>query len=382
MTQQPPPPGGWPPQPDSPTVPNYTPPTGGYPPPTGGYPPPPPTGYPQPGYPQQPPSYPPTYGYPQQQGYPPGPPPPNHTTRNVAILLAGVLAAILIVGGAYVYANRPGQTPIAVLPSASTFVTAPPTKAPKPTPTDAAAKTAKPTQPESTTDGEFSLEPTAPQDTPNVTPPVPTGAQPTGAIGSPSASFAVVTEDHGILLGQPYVISDEFLDQVALLVQNSTNLVKTYSLKATFKSGETTTATATGFVSEQGPGTTRIPAMLIDGTPGASDTLTVAVDEMLFEDPSSTSNDIAKLVTFGSPTIVLDDILPKVHVDVTNGSSTGASISVTAGVIRGGKLVGVATGYANDLAAGDTQTAELIVYGDIQATDQLLVTVDSVVPAS
>ena len=110
-------------------------------------------------------------------------------------------------------------------------------------------------------------------------------------------------------------------------MQNVDTTVKSYSLKATFKDGDTITATATGYVSDHLPGTIRTPTLFINGTPGPNDTVTVQIDTMLDEEESTQAGDIAKQVTFGPPTITTGDF-PTVDVEVTNGSDTDVGMTI------------------------------------------------------
>jgi hypothetical protein len=54
-------------------------------------------------------------------------------------------------------------------------------------------------------------------------------------------------------------------------------------------------------------------------------------------------------------------------------------MTVEAGVVRDGVLVGVGSGLLTDMEAGETQTATMYVTGSIEETDLLLFSVDSVV---
>lgn len=394
MSQQPPggppqPPAGppQPSQPDSPTVtnwqPNYQAPpppppsTGGYPPPppdayppqpTGGYPPPPPGGYPP-----QPPQ-----GYYQNPYQPPPPPPDNHTTRNIVIGVVVALLLILILGAAYA-ATRPQPSFPIVIPSASP--SAEPTKTPKPSKPSATEAPATQTQPTEApaTEQPPTQEPATEAPPTNQPPTEPPGTKAPGTSApTPGASTIPGVEDQEIVIGDPVVIGDPSFPQVALMTQNVSDLVKSYSLKGTFKNGDTITATATGYVSDHLPGTIRTPTLFIDGTPGAGDTLTVTIDAMLSEDPSTPEGDVAAAMSFGPPSIVTGDI-PSIDVEVTNGSTSTATFSISAGVLRDGALVGVGSGFVNDLSPDQTKTATLYVTGDIGATDQLILSIESVI---
>src|SRR5829696_5871902 len=98
---------------------------------------------------------------------------------------------------------------------------------------------------------------------------------------------------------------------------------------------------------------------------------------MISEDETTPNAEIAKLIVFGPPTFN-DGLLPTMQVQVTNNSDSLVSLSVSAGVIRDGTLVGMGTGFVNDLAAGDTKTATLLMDGDGTADDQVLMSVETV----
>ena len=313
-------------------------------------------------------------------------PPENHTTRNVVIGAIVALIAVLLIGGFYA-ASRPSPSFPVIIPTAkpsSAPTTTPeatatpeeitpkptrqqPTDEPAATPTEVAAVTPAPTEP-------------APSE-PAQTEPAPTDVVATNPATSPGSSLIPGTEDQGIVLGDPVVIGEESLEQAALLLQNNTNLVKSYSVKATYKNGDTITATATGFVSDHLPGTIRTATLYFSGeSPAADDVVSVQIDTMLTEDASTPNGDIAKQVTFGPPTINIDEFFSSIDVEVTNGSDVAASIGVTAAILRDGVLVGTGTGFASDAAAGQTKTVSLFVTGELEETDDLLLSVDTVVP--
>src|SRR4051812_27337424 len=376
MTQQPPPPpGGWPPQPDSPTQPNFPTPPSGYPPQQPSYQPPP--SPPGGGYaPPPPPPNMPYYAAP-----PPGP--ENNTTRNVVIVAVVALIAALLIGGFYV-ASRPAASLPVLIPTAKP--SSEPTKTPKATATSREV-TPKPTKQAATDEPEPTATPTeVAEATPRATEPGATGPTATEGVppnppASAGSSFIAGTEDQGIIVGEPAVIGEESLQQIAVLLQNNTDLVKSYSVKATYLNGDTITVSASGFVSDHLPGSIRVATLFFSGAaPGADDVGSVQIDTMLTEDASTPNGDIAKQVTFGPPTINVDEFFSSIDVQVTNGSDVAASIGVSAAILRDGVLVGTGTGFANDMAAGQTKTASLFVTGDLEETDDLLLSVDTVVP--
>jgi hypothetical protein len=272
-------------------------------------------------------------------------------------------------------------------PPAPSFPPIIPTASPAPTKTPKATPTEKPTK-EATAEASAeatqsaTAEPTEALATAEPTEEAPSEeptAEPTDEpVATPEGSTIPGTVDQDIVIGEPIVIGDPGFEQAALLVQNVSDLVKSYSLKGTFKDGDTITATASGYVSNHLPGSIRTPTLYIDGEPGASDVLTVAIDSMLIEEPSTPEGDVALQVSFGKPKINPGDFAT-VDVEVTNGSdATISGLSLAAGVMREGQLVGVASGVLSDMAPGQTKTATLYVTGDIAETDELLLTVETV----
>jgi hypothetical protein len=194
----------------------------------------------------------------------------------------------------------------------------------------------------------------------------------------PTGSQIPGTEDQDVILGDPVVIPDEFLPEVALLTQNIGDVVKDYSIKATFKDGDTITATADGYISNHAPGTIRVAYLFLTGDFNPTDTVTVALDSLYDGDPSTPETEAAAQVTFGPPAISTGDF-PSIDVEVTNGSDqTLDSVSVVAAIVRDGVIVGTASGSVSDMAPGQVKTASLYVTGELADTDQLLLTVDSV----
>lgn len=327
---------------------------------------------PQPGYPPPPPGW--------QQG--PPPPPDNNTTRNIVIGVVVALLLVLIVAAVFVFANWPPEPSFPPIIPTAAPPSAQPTKTPKQTPTEQPAQTQEAPTEEPTVAPPTEQLPTA---EPTEVPASPTAEPPTQAPPSerptqptPQASTIPGTEDHGLILGSPVVIGDPDFQEVTLLVQNIDSVVKSYSLKATFKDGDTITATATGIVNDHLQGTIRTPTLFVAGTPGPTDTITVQVDTMFSEDPTTEGGELAKQVTFGPPTITVGDF-PTIDVEVTNGSESTISVTVAAGIMRDGQLVGIGSAVVTDMAPGQTKTATMFVTGSIEETDELLLTVETAV---
>ena len=176
-----------------------------------------------------------------------------------------------------------------------------------------------------------------------------------------------------MLLGDPA----SGLALIGAFAQNSSATVDSYTVAATFKNGKKTTATAAGFVNDQRPGEIRpIQLQILDGTPGASDTIALTIDTMNSQDPSTDNATIAAQVTYGDPTVISGDV-PEIDVVVTNGSKTAASFTIIAGVVRDGVMAGVGS-WDVDLSGGKSDTAAILITGEASETDQITFAVDTV----
>jgi hypothetical protein len=310
--------------------------------------------------------------------YAPPPSGDDNRMRNVVVGVIVALILVLIMVAVYAFATRPPEPSFPVLiPTAQPSVE--PTNTPKATRTEEPVETeAGPTErPTREPQTEPPVEPT-PTEVAEASPTAPTSTQEPGG-PTPGASFILEgTEDQGLILGAPVLIGDPTFQQAAMLVENVDTTVKSYTVKATYKNGTKITATGTGLVSDHFGGSIRTASLYLDAAPGPTDTVTVAVDAMFDEQPSTENADIAQQVTFGPPTIMTGDF-PTIDVEVTNGSDTPVSMTVEAGVVRDGVLVGVGSGLLTDMEAGETQTATMYVTGSIEETDLLLFSVDSVV---
>jgi hypothetical protein len=76
----------------------------------------------------------------------------------------------------------------------------------------------------------------------------------------------------------------------------------------------------------------------------------------------------------------IDSCISTVRVPVTNGDTAAHSLPVTAALLRAGTIIGVGSGEAPDLGAGQTGTISIGIIGSADGADQFLVTPGAVLP--
>lgn len=180
------------------------------------------------------------------------------------------------------------------------------------------------------------------------------------------------TEDgnKGIVFGEPVTFSSGGFSTVGLLVTNTTDQVKSFTVKATYKLGDDILATAVGAVNDLLPGQMRAASLISqDAIPSQFDSVRVDVDTMIVEDSTTPGASAASKIAFGKPALSGDANFVTVNVEVTNNDSNAHSFTVQSIFLQGEKLIGIGTGAVNDLAAGQTKTASLIVQGMAQNAD-------------
>lgn len=156
--------------------------------------------------------------------------------------------------------------------------------------------------------------------------------------------------------------------------------MKSFTVKATFKNGDTIAATAAGAVNDLAPGQTRAVTLVsTQSIPERYDSVRVDVDTMVREANSTPGAAAAAMIAFGAPAVRSDGSLTTVDVEVTNRDSTAHSFTVQAAFLKGDQLLSVASGAVNDLAAGQTKTATLISVGSVTGYDKVLLAVDTLV---
>lgn len=208
-----------------------------------------------------------------------------------------------------------------------------------------------------------------PTPVPTVTPiPVATESSPASTVqpsAAPAEPMIAVGTEGGIELGEPVVFDTGGFATVGVLVRNTTNLVKSFSVQATYKSGDQILAVAWGAVNDLLPGQTRAALLLTQDTiPTSFDSVRVNVDTMVRESRTTDGAEVARKLTFG-PVVVRNDAgLATARVEVTNHDSAPHTFSVQTTFTQGGKLVALGSGAVNNLGPGQTKTAMLLIQGN------------------
>jgi hypothetical protein len=158
-------------------------------------------------------------------------------------------------------------------------------------------------------------------------------------------------------------------------MENTTDQVKTFTVKATYLNGQTIVATGVGAVNNFLPHTKRGATLLLDGDPSTASSSTVAVDTLISSDDSTAESDAAQKFTFGPPTIGTIGL----EVQVTNGDSATHTLTVGCSALRNGVLAAVGSGAINDIAAGQTKTVTILMSGEPKASDEFLLYVETMV---
>jgi hypothetical protein len=188
-----------------------------------------------------------------------------------------------------------------------------------------------------------------------------------------------------IQFGTPAVFDNgRGLQLTAVLVTNTGDQVQSVLTRATWITGGESVATMTGLVSNLLPGQTRVTTL---GSPIRNlvpDTYDEVDFEVEVEPRTPASDDAAQaggLVKLGTPTLSTDRFgISTVRVPVTNGDAAAHSLPVDAAFLRAGTIIGVGSGEAPDLGAGQTATVSIGIIGSVDGADQLLVTPGAVLP--
>lgn len=190
----------------------------------------------------------------------------------------------------------------------------------------------------------------------------------------------VSNANRGITFGKPITLGTGQLAVAAVLATNTTDQVKSFTVKATYRKGAAILGTALGAVNDMRPGQQQAVMLAgIGGIPVDADTVRVDMDTMVREARSTPGAEAAAKITFGRPTVRGTGPLTLVEVEATNGDTAIHSFTVQAAFLRGGELIGVGTGAVNDIAAGQIKTASLAVQGTTTGSDAVVVTVDTMV---
>lgn len=182
----------------------------------------------------------------------------------------------------------------------------------------------------------------------------------------------------GIVFGEPVVFDSGGFTTVSVLTTNTTDLVKSFTVKATYKTGDEIVATASGSVNHLAPGQMKAATLFSqDEIPTDFDTVRVDVDTMILEEESTEDADASAKIVFGKP-VMRGGILSTVDVEATNEDSAEHSFTVQVIFLQDDKLVGFGSGSVNDLAPGQTKTASLITRGTTENAE-IILNVDTMV---
>lgn len=206
----------------------------------------------------------------------------------------------------------------------------------------------------------------------------PTAVPPLARATLPPAVPTPLDPNRGIAFGKPAGLAIGSQRYRAVMATNTTDRVKSFGVKATYKDGIQIVATEVGAVNDLMPGQSR--AVLLTGTdqiPASATSIRIDVDTIVADAPTTPRAEIARKITFGPPTVMTGQD-PRVEVETTNGDVAAHSLSVQGAFLRGDQLVGLGMGAVNDLAPGQVKTAGLLVMGDVAGYDRLLLAVDLV----
>jgi hypothetical protein len=278
----------------------------------------------------------------------PTPPAPAPKKRNKWLIGCLGLFALLVVCGGLASVMNGGKTASTVQPTTVAAPTTAPAEAVA-LPTEGAAATEPPT----ITEVAPAESPVAPVSTE-----APTDAVPAG----------------GITFGKVLDLSANGLNMVAVPVTNAGDTVKSFTVKATWKTGDTIAGTAIGAVNSITPGQTRAVSLIAqEAIPSTFDTVRVDVDTLIQDAASTDASEAAGKITFGAPKVTASAGMTMMDVEVTNGDDASHTFTIQAMIMNNGELVGVGTGSVNDLAAGQTKTASLLIQGVAEGDISLIV---------
>jgi len=177
--------------------------------------------------------------------------------------------------------------------------------------------------------------------------------------------------NQGIQFGEPVVFDSSGFKTVGVIATNTTNLVKSFTAKITYKNGDQILATAEGIVYDLLPNQSR--AMLLfprNDIPLIYDTARIDVDLIIREAETTEGAEVARKISFGLPSLIDNAGSVTLYVEVkSNDNSTNHSFNVQAVFTQAGKLMGIGSGTVNDLAPGQIKTASLFIRGTATDTD-------------
>lgn len=291
-----------------------------------------------------------------------------HTMKLARTPFVLALVSLALVAGCRPAATAtPTATSGAASSSAAvTAATAAPASADEPATTAPPTAAAEPTEAPAASDAPATDEPTAE--------PAADDPPPADAAASDASSAA---GNEGIELGPPVLFDAGGVTLVGVLVTNTRQETLSFSVKATFKSGDTVVGNALGAVHAITPGQRRA-AILLSAEPIAAtfDSAEATVETMLGN--MSGDQSAAAKITFGTPTVTAGGRTSTVEVDVTNGDSASHNVNVQSVFLKSGALIGIGTGAVASLEPGQTQIAMMVVQGSTEGYDEVLVLVETI----
>jgi len=161
----------------------------------------------------------------------------------------------------------------------------------------------------------------------------------------------------------------------AVLAINQSTNVKSFTVKATWKQGNSIVGSGTAAVSDLGPGQRRAVVLAPSSAMSAAyDSIQIDLDRVTADTPSTPGADAAARIAFGPPA----ESRGGFDLEVTNNDGSPHSLTLGAALLRGGDLVGTASGTVGTLAPGQTTMTTLISIGQPVAYDELSPSVDAI----
>jgi hypothetical protein len=190
---------------------------------------------------------------------------------------------------------------------------------------------------------------------------------------APRPAIPAPEQAGGIALGQSLLIGSRM---AAIQVTNTTDLVKTFTIRLTYKQGDKSNELS-GTVSDLRPkqtgfATINTYALLT----GAQDSASIAVTGVkdATTTPKAEANARLKL---GEPSA--EGGASKATVQVSNGDDKSHGFTVRVGFLKGGELVGYAEQQVTDLPAGQGRTVSLTAMNTVASYDQVQASIVGVI---
>ncbi len=171
------------------------------------------------------------------------------------------------------------------------------------------------------------------------------------------------------------------MSAVLVLVSNTTDEVKSFTIKATLRRANTTVGVLAGVVDTLRAHETRAADLIaFDGLPATCDRIELSIDQIVTSAPATHEADVAARLKLGVLSMDSAGSSGRLRLPVTNNDIQPHSFSVRATFLLDGDLVGDAVGYVSDLGPGQTSQVMLLPLGDTTSYDQILLAIDSISP--